>query len=70
MEPVRKDDAFRRPAAKDIIRCVLCDSLLPIHMVLCSRCERSACAHHFVFDPGFEWLCPGCVEVHGGDVDE
>ena len=51
----------------ELIRCVLCNEVLPVYMILCSRCERAACAEHFVFEEGhFDWLCPPCNELLGG----
>jgi hypothetical protein len=57
------------PPQVDVTRCAICDGMVTVHCILCSRCERAACAGHFVFDPGFEWLCPHCVELLGGEVD-
>ena len=60
----------RRLSVRDALRCVLCEGLLPVHVVLCSRCERAACAEHLVIEDDFEWLCPGCVNVLGGALPE
>lgn len=57
------------PQEIDVTRCTICDGMVTVHCVLCSRCERAACAGHFVFDPGFEWLCPQCAKLVSGEAD-
>jgi len=54
---------------RELITCIFCRELPPVHHMRCSRCDCIACFRCIEINEEMEcdWMCPECVSDYSGD---